>query len=153
MAVLQPTMKRCEDGTWRDDGGRVVYDECADWFDLGQKLTCMMDFAAKNCTARDSFMVTFKNPPEQAKKSVRMTWFSSEMSTKSQPEKKDQRDYEGLLRENFQKYDLVIEKIPYCWTVDISTPSKENGKKHLVVAYQNVCSLLNAIEAKTVENA
>ena len=131
----------------------MLYDECADWFDLGQKLTCMMDFAAKKCSARDSFMVTLKNPPEQAMKSVGMTWFSCDMSTKSQPEKKDLRDHEGLLREHFQKYDLVIEKMPYCWTVDISTPSEEKGKKHLVVAYQNVYSLLNEIEAKRMKNA
>jgi len=112
-----------------------VFDTSVDWTDLADKMHCMMDFAAKACSADygDSFLVNLKrSPPEQPKKVVELQWFCLWMSPPPNM-KKDARDHEALLRQYFKKYDLCIEKMPYRWEVLISTPLPHRQKpKHCV---------------------
>ena len=126
-------MKRDINGLWRDEFSRPVFDEFVDWSDFGQKMACMMDFAAKGCSAteyRDSFLIYVRGAPAtEPKKTIEMCWYSSKFSPNSVSQ--DPRNHEALLRQFFKDYTLSIEKLSYHWKVCISSPGDETAK-HLI---------------------
>ena len=125
-------MKRDSDGLVRDEAGRICFEEYVDHSDLGDKMTCLMEFATQWCSAekfKDSFLMFSHSSDDQPQKDVIMCWYTRHFHPSHQAPagKEDTRDHEAMLYEHFKKYSLSIEKLPCHWRVVISTPT--HGRK------------------------
>ena len=125
-------MKRDSDGLIRDEAGRVYFEECVDHSDLGDKMTCLMEFATQWCSVekfKDTFLMFSHRSDQQAQKDVIMCWYTRHFNPSYQAPagKEDTRDHEALLCAHFKKFNLAIEKLPCYWRVIVSTP--RHGKK------------------------
>ena len=110
-----------------DETGSLYSGEYVDHTDLGAKMTSVVRFTSKCPPGEkffDRFLIFTRNVPDRAQKNVVLNWYSKHFmpGVKVSYEDRDTRNHEDMLCDHFQEYSLVIEKLPYYWSVVISTP-------------------------------
>jgi hypothetical protein len=143
--VCFSNMKRDSNEMTGDEQDSIFVEERIDHTDMGEKVTCIVNFVAKTSSLakyKDSFLVFTSGKFRQPRKDIVLVWYCRHFNPylPIAHGEKDPRDHEALLSEHFTKHNLEIEKLPMRWQIKISTPERglPGSKKVVVEPLSNV---------------